>query len=206
VLLALDHRSRVGARDAAAAGLVVIPYHFLRPGMAKEQARQFRDIAELDAGMATALDWEGRASQTASPADAEAVGAELEALTGRAPLGYWGIPGSTPAAPTARMRLWPRWVPRYPVVGVNSFTALPAKVREHPGLYWPDGRGLNGLPYFGQYSAWGRVAGITGLVDRSVAFFPSIEDAIAWCAGKAPQIAAGSPRGADQMELERPTG
>lgn len=201
----VDNRFVSNRRAAEDAGLVAIPYHFLRPINPGDQVKLFRSVALLDPGMAYALDLEGRASQTASPADAEAVGNELAALLGRPPLGYWGIAGSTPAAPTARMRLWPRWLPRYPVIGVNSFAALPPKVREHPALYWPDAHNNTaGLPYFGQYTSWGRVSGIDGLVDRSVAFFPTVDAAIQWCRGGAPQKAAGSVLDAPQPAAPAP--
>jgi hypothetical protein len=103
--------------QAAAAGIVVIPYHFLRHDDPQGQIRHFRAVTGLDAGMPFALDLEGRASQTASARDAEMIGEELALVAGRPPIGYWGLPGSTPVAPTRKMLAWPRWIPRYPVVG-----------------------------------------------------------------------------------------
>lgn len=182
------------SEGANQAGLIVIPYLFLRPCDPKVAAAHFRQVTGLGPGMAFALDWEGRASQTATPPVAEAIGEELARIAERKPIGYWGLPGSTPAAPTEAMRAWPRWVPRYPVIGTNSWKMLPDRARLHPQLYWPGGRAQNDLPHFGQYTAWGRVAGIQGVVDRSVAFFPSLADALTWCTGVAPDAkAAGKP-------------
>lgn len=169
--------------DAARNGVAVIPYSFLRPGLATPQIQHFREVTGLEEGMAFALDWEGRASTTASPQVAEAIGEELAQIANRKPIGYWGISGSTPAAPTMRMLQWPRWIPRYPVVGINSFAALPPRCQEAPEVWWHTD---NRLPEFAQYTSWGRVPGIKGLVDRSVAFFPSVDDALTWCTGKAP--------------------
>jgi lysozyme len=185
------------SEGAAKAGLVVIPYMFLRPVDAKLAVSHFRSVTGLGKGMAFALDWEGRANQSASAQTAEDIGEELAIVANRKPIGYWGIPGSTPSAPTAVMATWPRWVPRYPVSGVNSWDALPPAPQKNPGNYWLTGRIGAPLPYFGQYSAWGRIRGINGLVDRSVAFFPSIEDALAWCRvdGAATPLDAATPAG-----------
>lgn len=176
--------NRIRAEEA---GLIVIPYHFLRPGDAIGQADHFREVAQLDFGAPYALDWEGRASQTASATEVETIGAALESVTGRLPLGYWGIYGSTPALPTERMQTWPRWVPRYPRAGISSFIEFSAEVRENLMLYWVAGRSgsTNVMPYFAQYTSEGRVAGIDRLVDRSVAFFPTVEAAIDWCRSSA---------------------
>lgn len=169
---------------ARAAGIVAIPYGFLRPVNPGPYIREFAARAELAPGMAFALDWEGRSSQTASPAIAEAIGLGLAEIAGRPPLGYWGRPGATPAAPTAKMRGWDRWIPRYPIIGINSWAALPEATRNNPEHWWGDGAAL---PRFAQYTAQGRVSGVTGLVDRSVAFFASEAAALAWCRGAGPQ-------------------
>lgn len=179
------------SEGANRAGLIVIPYLFLRPAEAKQVVNNFVRVTGLGSGMAFALDWEGRASQTATPEIAEQIGEELAIVAGRKPIGYWGIPGSTPAAPTARMLLWPRWVPRYPSVYAQKFDDLPERCILNPKLTW---HGENGeLPYFAQYTAAGRVPGIQGKIDRSVAFFPTIEDALVWC-GKSPGKPADAPR------------
>ena len=173
----------VQAARAKAVGIAVVPYWFLRPLAApqvKAAVKDFAARAALGPGQAFMLDWEGRANQTCTPPIAEEIGAELAAIASRKPTGYWGVPGSSPAAPTGAMLQWDRFVPRYPVKGANSFASLPIHCHQHPELYWKPG-GDRALPQFGQYTAWGRVRGIEGVVDRSVAFFPDEERAVTWC-------------------------
>ena len=171
---------------ARAAGIFVIPYAFLVPADPASYAKEFAVRADpLEPGGAFMLDWEGRASQTCTPPVAEAIGRELAARYGRDPIGYWGLPGSTPAMPTEIMLGWPRTVPRYPNGAAEQFDDLPERDILDPILAVKTERG--GLPVFWQYTANGKVKGITGPVDRSVAFFPTEADAIAWCAGKGPQ-------------------
>jgi len=155
-------------RGAAAAGIKVIPYHFVRPGDMSVQAAHFQNVAGLAQGMAFALDWEG--NRTAGAVDIEELGQALAETFGRTPLGYWGIPGSTPETPTASMQGWDRWVPRYRAGAIPDFTGMPA-AHQSPGvpfLFW-------------QYTAAGKVPGITGPVDRSVASFDDVAQMIAWC-------------------------
>lgn len=163
---------------AEAAGIKTVPYHFLRPGSADAQVARFKAATQLAKNQPYALDWEGRAAQTAAPAIVEAVGVQLQALTGRTPLGYWGIPGSTPAAPTAAMQGWDRWIPRYPKSGAANFAGLgSAAAKVPPGaLFW-------------QYTCWGKVAGIPVAVDRSVFFGSSLADLLAWYATGARPLA-----------------
>lgn len=186
-------RNRSGA---IAAGIAVIPYHFLRAVSAASQIAHFREVTSLVEGMAYALDWEGRAAQTCAADVAETIGEELAKIANRPPIGYWGRPGATPALPTARMQTWDEWVPRYPVQGAAAWADLPDKVRSAVGLYWsrqPDGH----APRFAQYTSWGRVNGIAGNVDRSVAMFPSADEAVAWVAGStvvpSQPVAQGEP-------------
>lgn len=159
-----------GATDA---GVKPIPYHFLRPVSAQIQAQNFINAVRPAKGDAIGLDWEGRASQTCTPALAEAMGLYLGNITGRKPLGYWGIIGSTPAVPTAAMMTWDRWVPRYPRNGAKSWEDIPAVIQRAYESEWP-----NAL--FAQYTMWGQVPGIRGSVDRSVFFANTIDEAIAW--------------------------
>lgn len=158
-------------RGAVRAGIKVVPYHFIRPGSADAQVNRFRATAGLSKNQPFALDWEGRASQTATPQIAEAIGTQLAAITGRRPLGYWGIHGSTPALPTAAMLTWDRWVPRYPKQGAASWADLPEVARDV--AHWES-------PLFAQYTRWGKVPGIRGSMDRSVFFGNSADDALAW--------------------------
>lgn len=163
-------------RDGATkAGIKVIPYHFIRPGAADLQVQKFRLAAQLVANQAIALDWEGRASQTATPQIVEQIGARLQAITGRVPLGYWGIKGSTPAEPTPAMLKYDRWVPRYPRFGAKSWTDVPLSIQHLADSEWPGA-------LFVQYTMWGQVPGIKGPVDRSVFFGNSVDDALAWYA------------------------
>lgn len=171
-----------GARKA---GLLAVPYGFLRAVDPKAYVREFIARCDLAPGMAYCLDWEGRASQTCAAQVAEEIGEELALIAKRKPIGYWGRPGSTPAAPTAKMNTWERWVPRYPVVGINKFSALSLSPRTDPQKWWGDPKGL---PRFGQYTAWGRVPGITSVVDRSVAFFADEVAALAWVKGSPAQV------------------
>ncbi len=166
-----------GARKA---GIVVIPYLFLRPGDPKLVIQHFLATTALAKGEAFMLDFEGRASQTMTPTGTEAVGDGLSAVAKRLPIGYWGILGSTPAAPTAKMLTWERMVPRYPVPA-TSWAMLPPGPRTAPTKWWiPDGKSGT-LPRFAQYTASGKVTGISTSVDRSVVFAESAEAAIAWC-------------------------
>jgi lysozyme len=155
-------------RGAERAGIKVIPYHFVRPGSVTDQTANFRAAAGLGRGTAYALDWEG--NRTAGATDVEQMGQILAQIAGRNPLGYWGIPGSTPEPPTVTMQGWDLWVPRYRAGSIADFTKMPPELQSPgaPFLFW-------------QYTSGGRVSGINGDVDRSVASFDSIERLIAWC-------------------------
>jgi lysozyme len=152
---------------ALAAGIRVIPYHFTNTDDPAAQAANF--VNYCTPGQAYALDWEGKPADTLSPADLELLGTTLQGTLGRPPLGYWGIPGSSPGLPTATMNLWPRWVARYPFAPPTpSFPAGSTKTPGVPYLFW-------------QYTSTGSVAGITGPVDRSVAEFANAGALVAWC-------------------------
>src|SRR5215831_1483533 len=155
-------------RGATGMGIKVIPYHFIGRGRIVDQFAHFQSVVGLTHGMAYALDWEGH--RTAAAADVQQMGEALADTAGRMPLGYWGIPGSTPETPTQLMDGWDRWVPRYPVRGIADFNEMPLahEVGPVPFLFW-------------QYTSEGRVPGITGPVDRSVASFEDIEQLIRWC-------------------------
>lgn len=154
---------------ARAAGIAVIPYLFLEP---MDSVANFIAETGLTEGSPCAVDWEGRANQTATPVVAETIGMGLSATTKRVPLGYWGEEGSTPAQPTAGMAEWDRWVPRYPQVPQPpNFAALtPHALRKQPpgALFW-------------QYTSAGDVPGIEGPVDRSV-WLGTEEELTAWLA------------------------
>ncbi len=182
---------RINLLAARQAGLIAVPYLFVQNCAASAAIVEFVDRAELARGEAFALDWEGRASQAGPAALVEEIGEGIAAIAGRPPIGYWGIPGSTPALPTVRMFMWDRSGPRYPNGGVRSWSDVPASWRAYPARYWLAAIG-GGLPLVAQYTAWGRIAGISGNVDRSVIFAPdgAGDD---WLAGRFTPPAAGAP-------------
>jgi GH25 family lysozyme M1 (1,4-beta-N-acetylmuramidase) len=176
---------------AHAADVIAIPYAFV-PGVADPAAYAFEFAARsgLGPGMRFMLDWEGRASQTCPARVAEAIGAALAAIAGDKPIGYWGLPGATPALPSAAMAGWYRFIPRYPRPA-SRWPALPSAVVANPLRWWgEDGN----LPRFAQYTAVGQVAGIRGAVDRSVIFAETLEAALAWARGAMPQAVGATPK------------
>ena len=176
----VDPKFAENKAGALARGLMIVPYHFLDGSEPDGQVANFGQY--LEPGMPYALDWEGRASQTAAAGNAEAIGTALAANIGRPPVGYWGIPGSSPADPTPGMGNWTRWIPRYPVQGARDFSNIPA-----------DKFGLILAPFW-QYTAWGRVTGISGDVDRSV-WNGTLDELRAWygAAAVAPPAPAPAP-------------
>jgi len=173
---------------AQAAQIRVIPYHFVTDTDPFAQAAHFEAVAELTPGMAYALDWEQRLLRdgtdlTASAAQVEAMGQRLAEMLGRAPIGYWGIPGNTPETPTATMQTWQRWVPRYRIGKISDFTHMPERFQS-PGtnfLFW-------------QYTDGGRIDGINGDVDRSVGLFADEAEVFAWFTGGAAPTAVAAAR------------
>ena len=167
----VDPRFGINVANARSAGLYVIPYHFLDKSDPDSQARHFAGVAQLGLGTPFALDWE---SNDAPPAvEVEEIGNILAEITGRTPLGYWGIRGSTPRnePPTDEMRSWHRWIPRYRAGSIPDFGSLPSKLAVWPGetcLLW-------------QYTDGGQVPGIKGNVDRNV-WFGSLSDLHSYCA------------------------
>lgn len=138
-----------------ATGRMFVPYHFIDSSDPDAQIANFEQ--HLESGKPFALDWEGRRSQTAIPEDVEYIGLQIaDDMRWAVPIGYWGIPGSTPDEPTDVMKSWTRWVPRYPVTGLRSFADMPE-----------DKQDLIDAPFW-QYTAWGTVSGISGTLDRSV--------------------------------------
>jgi lysozyme len=164
---------------ARAAQIRVVPYHFVTNADAAAQAAHFEAVAGLAPGMAYALDWERRLLRdgtdlTAAAAQVEAIGQRLLAVTGRNPLGYWPMRGNMPGTPTAAMASWERWVPRYRIGKISDFSHMPGRFQS-PGadfLFW-------------QYTDGGRVPGIAGDVDRSVALFDDETELASWVGGGA---------------------
>lgn len=149
-------------RAAAAAGILVVPYHYLDGAAADAQAAHFLAVTDLAAGAAAMLDWE-----SAAPAAAlVACGLAVADRTGRDPLAYYGfaqLPQFDPA-----LACWPLLLPAYPRGGAagdyRSLVSRPPRLPPGRTASWQDGR-----PYdFHQYTPAGRIAGIAGPVDRSV--------------------------------------
>ena len=155
-----DDTWAINAPAARAAGLAVIPYMFASNEPAQRQADYFAVATRLSKGMAVAIDWEGNGAPPA--ATVEAIGLALKKVTGRDPLGYWGL--NPPGTPTAVMKAWPRWIPRY---GVNNGRID----NKHP---------VNASWLFWQYTSAATVNGVAGHVDLSV-FAGSDAALLAWC-------------------------
>src|SRR5262249_34645321 len=184
------HTWATNQAGAMAAGIIVIPYHFMTNADPAAQADHFHNVAGLSPGAAYALDWVNRIADgvkiTATAAQVDAMGRALREFVGRTPLGYWGIPGSTPGAPTTFMTTWDRWVPRYRVGSISDFAKMPTHFASPFG---PPGSSPLGLPFrFWQYTAGGVVGGIGHAVDRSVAAFDNVNALIAWCKAPPPSI------------------
>jgi len=179
--------NRDGAKNA---GIAVIPYHFLTSADANAQADHFSSVAGLGKGMAYALDWEGVG--TASPDQVDVIGRALLELTGRTPLGYWGIPGSTPTQvkngpaipPSAFMQTWERWVPRYRAGEIPDFSQMPSQFTTPFGP--PHKPSVPGNFLFWQYTDAGIIDGITDNTDRSVGSFADAAAMVAWVTAAAP--------------------
>jgi GH25 family lysozyme M1 (1,4-beta-N-acetylmuramidase) len=196
------HTWAANSAGAKAAGIAVIPYHFLIEADPAAQAAHFNSVARLAPGAAYALDWEtppASQGRPASAAQAEAVGVTLTTTTARKPLGYFGIPGSTPKAPdgslmtpTAVMQTWERWVPRFREGTISDFGKMPSKFTTPFGP-----RGEPSVPgnfLFWQYTDGGTVDGIAidqpadkqNRTDRSVGSFDNATVMVAWVTGTTP--------------------
>jgi lysozyme len=157
----IDPKWTINRDRAHQQGLLVIPYGFVTAGAdPAEQARFFIQTAGLVAGMPAALDWEG--DDAPGAALVEQVGLAVANVIQRDPLGYWGI--SPPGTPTAAMKRWPRWIPRY---GVNDGNPDMNHRPTEPWLFW-------------QYTSNQEIDGISGTIDASL-FAGSEAELKAWC-------------------------
>jgi len=156
-----DARWQINRDGCKQQRLLVIPYAFVSSQTDPvEQARFFVQTAGLAAGMPAALDWEGGEAPGANIV--ERMGLAVVEVIRRDPLGYWGL--FPPAAPTALMKGWPRWIPRY---GANDGNPDMNHRPTEPWLFW-------------QYTSNQEVDGISGKVDASL-FAGSAEELKAWC-------------------------
>lgn len=155
----LDNRK--GALDA---GLMVIPYHFLRAKpMGREQAPFFLNIVKPARGDILMLDWERASDGFPALATMIEMGEEIEAATGRAPITYYGY--SVIGAADDTLSGWPFMIPAYPRDSVSGGT-YKTLVTSAPRM--PPGRPADRPYEFHQYTQHGRIAGISGDVDRSI--------------------------------------
>jgi lysozyme len=171
-------------KAALAAGLMVVPYHFVQPGDPMAQATHFITTANLEVGDVVMLDWE-----TSAGVDVLLkIGASVLSATRRDPVGYYGEAKLEAADPN--LSRWPLMLPEYPRGDTpGDYASLVTKA---PRL--PPGRSP-ARPYdFHQYTRAGTVPGITGLVDRSV-WVGTLASLRAWYAGTAP-IGTRLPPGA----------
>jgi lysozyme len=166
-------RNRCGA---AAAGILVVPYHFLDTADPDAQAGNFLDATGLAAGEPAMIDWESEAPTALLAAFGEA----LAECAGRDPLCYYGFAQLPEPDPLASR--WPLVLPSYPHGDrPGDYAAL---VHRAPRL--PPGRPLSweggARPYdFHQYTPAGRIAGIAAPVDRS-AWVGSLAELRTWFA------------------------
>lgn len=169
-------------RDGAlAAGILVVPYHFIDTADPDDQADNFLDTAGLAPGQPAMLDWETAASLAA----VVALGQAVADATGRDPLMYYGC--AQLGGPHPVLSRWPLLLPSYPRGNTpGDYAGLVSRApRLPPGrtLSWDGG----GRPYdFHQYTPAGRIAGIATPVDRSIWVGTSAE-LRAWHAGPEPQ-------------------
>lgn len=154
----LDPLFPANLAGARAAGLMVVPYHFLDPGDTAKQAQRFASVAGLKPGDPAMIDWE---TAETTP-DCEVFTQTIAGIIKRDPVEYYGFAKLAKADPV--ISGLPLMLPEYP----KGTTAHPYAevVTTTPRL--PPGRPA-ARPYdFHQYTPGGRVAGIAGPVDRSV--------------------------------------
>jgi len=94
----VDPRFADNRRDAAAAGIMVVPYHFLDTTDAEDQAGHFLEVIGLQTGQPGMIDWE----TSALPEAVVAFGQAVMDCTGRAPVAYYGLPSCGRRCPSYR--------------------------------------------------------------------------------------------------------
>jgi lysozyme len=154
----IDPRFESNRAEAAKAGLMVVPYHFL-----DDQARHFIDVTGLAAGQPAMIDWE-----SAAPPEMVVTFSEtLIDCTSRDPVGYYGFAQLHAADDT--LSRWRLMLPEYP--RGNRPGDYASLVKRPPRL--PPGRSTAWdaptRPYdFHQYTPAGHVRGVATPVDRSI--------------------------------------
>jgi lysozyme len=135
------------SQQAAQAGLLYAPYHFLTGDDVTAQYNHLMQVTRLGRDNVVMLDWEKNPEGTTAPPILVAtLGNHMQNVTGRAPLiycGRWQLP-----APDPVLSRWPLMLPEY-----GDKPICP------PG--WSQW-------LFHQYTSSGKAAGVTGKLDRSV--------------------------------------
>jgi lysozyme len=150
-------------RAAAAAGVLVVPYHFLDAAEPARQAVHFLDATGLQPGQPAMIDWE-----TAVPLlSVVTLGRAIIERCRRDPVVYHGFAQLQHA--DANLSRWPLMLPEYPRGNTSGrYRTLVKRVpRLPPGRVasWEGGQ----RPYdFHQYTPAGHVTGIATPVDRSI--------------------------------------
>lgn len=165
-----DPRYADNRAAAEAAGILVVPYHFIdAEAEAGDQARHFIAASGLVSGMPAMLDWETAADVSMLVA----IGAAVVGATGRGPVGYYGW--AQLCAADQNLSSWPLMLPEYPQGDTpGDYASLVCRA---PRL--PPGRDP-ARPYdFHQYTPAGQVPGVCGCIDRSI-WVGTREELIAW--------------------------
>ena len=152
---------------AVAAGILVVPYHFLDTSDPDRQAEDFLAATGLGAGQPAMLDWE-----TAAPLSVVvAIGRTVADRIGRDPVAYYGFAQLEKASPD--LSRWPLMLPEYPrgmrPGNYSSLVRRPPLLPPGRPVAWGSPKANMERPYdFHQYTPAGRVVGIATPVDRSV--------------------------------------
>ena len=170
---------------AAAAGILVVPYHFLDNADPGDQTDHFLDATGLAPGQPAMIDWE---SDATAPS-VVAFGLAVADIAARDPVAYYGFAQLRQADPD--LSRWPLMLPEYPRGNATgrygTLVLRPPRLPPGRGCGWDAGE----RPYdFHQYTPAGRVDGISGPVDRSV-WVGTAADLTAWFA-TGPLPAAGA--------------
>jgi lysozyme len=175
---------------AVKTGVLVVPYHFLDTVDSDRQAEHFLGVTDLAASQPAIIDWES----AAPAAFLVALGLAVADSTGRDPVSYYGFAQLRQASP--ELSRWPLMLPAYPRGNApgryGTLVLRPPRLPQGRASGWDGGA----RPYdFHQYTPAGRIAGITGPVDRSV-WVGTAADLAAWFATgalPAPAAATTSP-------------